>query len=82
MASPAEYLKAVWGEASRHTCKASPFHSNLDCPKFFVPTGHHARERWPHANFDPQHPRERSSARTHLRYLCIGQSPLSLKHGA
>jgi len=49
MASPAENPKAVCGEASRHTCKASPVHYNLDRPKCFVPTGHHAGDRWPHA---------------------------------
>ena len=34
MASPAENLKAVWGEASRHTCNPFPVHHNLDRPKF------------------------------------------------
>ena len=49
MASPAKNPKAICGEASRHTCKASSVYNDLDRPKFFVPTGHHARERWPHA---------------------------------
>ena len=49
MASPAENHKAIRGEASRPTCKASPVYYNLDRQKFLVPTGHHAGERWPHA---------------------------------
>ena len=81
MASPAENFKAVCGEASRHTCTASPVHYNLDHPKFFVPTGHYAGERWPHADLGAQHPRACSSGRPHLRHLRIGQSPLSMKHG-
>ena len=45
MASPAENPKVFSGEASRHTCKASPVHYNLVRPKFLVPTGHHPGER-------------------------------------
>jgi len=81
MASSAENPKAIRGEASRHTCKASPVHYNLDRQKFFVPTGHHAGERWPHAALAVQHARAYSNGRTHLRDLCVGQSPVSIKHG-
>jgi len=52
MARPAENPKAVCGEASRHTRKASPAHYNLDRLKPFVPTDHHASDRWPHAAHD------------------------------
>jgi len=49
MASPAENPKAVRGEASRHTCNGPSESCGLDRPKCFVPTGHHASERWPQA---------------------------------
>jgi len=52
MACAEENLKAIWGEASRHTCKASPVHYNLDRPKLLVPTGHHAGKGWPHTTHD------------------------------
>ena len=81
MASPAEYPKAVCGEASRRTRNASPLSCAFDRPDFFAPTGHHAGECWPHAARAAQRARACSSVRTHLRYLCIGQSPLFMKHG-
>jgi hypothetical protein len=49
MASPADNSKAVHGEAGQHTCNASPVHYTLARPKFFVPTGHPASDRWPPA---------------------------------
>ena len=50
MASPAEILKPVRCEASRHTCTASFHCYNLDLAKLFVPTGPDAGDRWPHAD--------------------------------
>jgi hypothetical protein len=49
MASPAENPKTVRGDASRHTCKASPVSHNLDRPNFSAPTAHHTGNRRPHA---------------------------------